>query len=137
MKSTVATEESGAGHAVTETWIPEHRKWVMADPQWNAIMYLQGEPLSCVELALALAERAEDIRAAGMPAGAAMQYLDWIGPYLSYMTVTSASPSSKTLLRLAPKGVVNPTVFQRVRPLPPSTLTHSIARFYSAPAGAG
>lgn len=137
MKSTVATEECGAGHAVTETWIPEHRRWVMADPQWNAIMYLEGEPLSCVELALALSERAEDVRVAGQPPDAAMQYLDWIRPYLFYMTVTSASPSPKTLLRLAPKGAANPTMFQRLRPLPPSTLTSNIARFYLPPVHAG
>ena len=137
MKATVATEESGAGHAVTETWIPEHHRWVMADPQWNAITYLEGEPLSCVELALALSERAEGVRVAGQSLDAAMQYLDWIRPYLFYMTVTSASPKPKTLLRLAPKGAVNPTVFQRVRPLPPSTPTSSIARFYSPPVRAG
>lgn len=130
MKATVETDESGAGHAVNETWIPEHEKWVMADPQWNAIPYCGDTPLNCVELAVALSERSDDIRLRGKSSDAAMQYLDWIRPYLFYMTVTSALPGPKTLLRLAPHGAVNPTVFQRKRPLPPSTLTASIARFY-------
>jgi hypothetical protein len=42
--------DGGAGHFVAEVWVPEFKKWVMADPNEDAIMFKNGVPLSVPEI---------------------------------------------------------------------------------------
>ena len=132
MKSSVESEALGAGHAIAEAWISPLGKWVMVDPQWNLIPFRASTPLSAIELGLALTGNREGLSAA-VPSSVTLHYFDWIAPYLYYLTVESDSPEPRTLLRLAPLGAPNPTMFQGRRTLPPSTLTHNLEQFYSAP----
>ena len=38
------------GHFVAEVWFEEHRKWVMVDPNCDAILFHNGQPLSIEEI---------------------------------------------------------------------------------------
>ena len=38
------------GHFVVEVWFPEHEKWVMVDPTFDAVLWRDGLPLSLVQI---------------------------------------------------------------------------------------
>jgi hypothetical protein len=45
----VETVLLGAGHVTTEVFVPQYNKWVFADGQFNAIPFLNNQPLNAVE----------------------------------------------------------------------------------------
>ncbi len=46
----MGTPNSFEGHFVAEVWFDEHRKWVMVDPNCDAILFRNGQPLSIPEI---------------------------------------------------------------------------------------
>ncbi len=46
----MGTPNSYEGHFVAEVWFEEHRKWVMVDPNCDAIVFRNGQPLSIEEI---------------------------------------------------------------------------------------
>ena len=46
----MGTPNSYDGHFVTEVWFEEYRKWVMVDPNSDAILFCDGQPLSIPEI---------------------------------------------------------------------------------------
>lgn len=46
----MGTPNSYEGHFVGEVWFDEYRKWVMVDPNIDAILFRNGEPLSIEEI---------------------------------------------------------------------------------------
>lgn len=135
----VQTRESGAGHVVTEAYLPDRKQWVMLDGQWGAIPERTGVPLSAVEFQQALAEGAADLKIVGDADFRA--YTRWIQPYLYYLDApfdnrVGVSGISRRGLMLVPEGAPEPKVFQRVHPLDYLEYTHSVAAFYPVPGSA-
>ncbi len=54
----MGTPNSFEGHFVAEVWFDEYRKWVMVDPNCDAILFRNGQPLSIEEIQ-ALGDRLE------------------------------------------------------------------------------
>ena len=46
----MGTPNSFEGHFVAEVWFEEHRKWVMVDPNCDAMFFRNGQPLSVEEI---------------------------------------------------------------------------------------
>jgi transglutaminase-like putative cysteine protease len=133
----VETRESGAGHVVAEAYLPDKKKWIMVDGQWDVIPLHDGEPLNAHELRQALA-RKEEIELDSISATTLELYLSWIAPYLYYLDFNPKNPLSGGNARdgglmLVPDGAKKPTVFQRKWPLAYLTYTTSVDSFYQAP----
>lgn len=134
----VETREFGAGHVVTEAYLPDMQHWVMLDGQWGASPELNGQPLSALEFREALTVGAPGLVVAGVAPGQQQAYLDWIRPYLYYLDVSFdnrvglMNRSSRGLM-LVPQGSPAPRVFQRVHSLGYLTFTDEAERFYPVP----
>lgn len=135
------TAEEGAGHVVVEAWLPDRRRWVLADSQCDAILSCDGEPLSALELLTALAESPAGITMDGCEFCEVFEYLGFVAPYLYFfavpLTVRFDVPDPLRhggRLMLVPRGSAPPSVFQRVWPMGEVTTTHSAASFYAEPA---
>ncbi|MFO0984692.1 MAG: transglutaminase-like domain-containing protein [Planctomycetota bacterium] len=134
----VETRESGAGHVVAEAFLPDQKKWLMVDGQWDVIPLRAGEPLNAHELGQALARQDGDIDVDGISGTTREQYLPWIAPYLYYLDINLKNPmaggnSRDGGLMLLPEGARKPTTFQRRWPLDYLTYTTSVETFYQAP----
>ncbi|MDR1054268.1 MAG: hypothetical protein LBL90_00170 [Prevotellaceae bacterium] len=51
----------GAGHVLLEVFLNDLDKWIMVDPQWDIIVYIDGMTLNTVELQDAVTNR-KDIK---------------------------------------------------------------------------
>ncbi len=133
-----------AGHAVTEVYLKDMDKWVMVDPQMDAMVFLDGTPLHAIEIQQALTEKKNVSVLTGDPNTYAEVYLNWLYPYLYYLDVyfdnrDGVRPEErlmyegKTSLMLVPKGAKSPVVFQQVKPVDYCKYTHSVADFYRKP----
>ena len=133
----VETRRLGAGHVLTEAWLADQRKWVLADGQWDVIPLWQGVPLNAVELQRVLAERRPGFGVLSTAGTPARKYARWIQPYLFYFAISfDTRVGVKRVpgeLLLVPIGAKNPTVFQRNDPIRNTTYTHSLSSFYAAP----
>jgi len=56
MPKDIEIRTRGSYHIVTEAFLPDRHKWVMADAQWNAVPTYKGKPLNIVETRRAIAE---------------------------------------------------------------------------------
>jgi len=137
----VETAESGAGHVVVEVWLPSLRKWVFADPQWDAIPEREGVPLNAVEFRKALEDGARGlrIRSGSLSWVSGRYYLRWVGPYLFYFDFAldqrffvERSRRVPGRLMLVPRGAKRPTVFQRKYPIANCTYISNPDVFYPA-----
>lgn len=129
------TREYGAGHVVVESYIPELKKWIMADPQFNIVPYKNNEPVNAVELSLT---NKSSLKIKQSLDG--FSYYDWISPYLFYFTINFdnrindvRSYKEKEQLMLVPLDAHHPKVFQRVHAIGNIEYTNSLNRFYSSP----
>jgi hypothetical protein len=136
----------GAGHVLTEVWSNEHRKWFLADAQFNVVPVRDGIPLNAVELQQTLIEgdSFELVDRQG-PISAARRksYLEFIPHYLYYFDFKFdqrelpygelAKLSDKTFLMLVPKGAKKPETFQRNSTMDYLLYTHSLGDFYIEP----
>lgn len=136
-RADVETRRVGAGHVLTEAWLADQHKWVLADAQWDVIPLGQGVPLNAVELQRVLAERQPGFSVLSTAGTSAKKYAGWIQPYLFYFDFSfdtrvgvATAPGS---LLLVPIGAKNPTVFQRHLPIENTIYTHSLSSFYAAP----
>lgn len=132
----VETRRSGAGHVVTEAYLADEGRWIMADGQFGLIPTLQGRPINAVELQAALAEGAAGL---DVHAGSGAQgWFGFVGPYLHYFDVrydnrfSSPMPVGRKLM-LVPLGEKEPRIFQRNDPIDDADYTRSLAEFYPKP----
>jgi len=130
---------TGAGHVVNEVYIPDLKKWVFIDPQYDIIAIANGIPLNAVELQKVIAynEPFEIVNPNNVIGKA--DYVDWIGPYLYYfyislnegkVSIFDRIIGNKKQLTLVPKGADKPKYFQRLFRLNNTYFTNSIADFY-------
>jgi Transglutaminase-like superfamily len=54
MTKDVEIVKMGAGHVLSEVWLPDLQKWAMVDGQFNAMPVLDNIPLNAVELQAAI-----------------------------------------------------------------------------------
>lgn len=140
----VETTPSGAGHVVMEVFLKDLNKWVMVDPQWDAIPYLENTPLNAVEFQEAITQKKNiDIKSSDIEFNK-FQYEAWIYPYLYYFSCkfdnrenipkeARITINGKTDLMLVPLGAKEPTVFQRRFSINYCIYTNSLSDFYSNP----
>ncbi|ALD20507.1 transglutaminase domain-containing protein [Hymenobacter sp. DG25A] len=139
----VETTESGAGHVLLETWLPDLQKWVLLDGQWDIMPVLRGKPLNAVEFQQAIAKHYKDLEIRSLSGASKMSYVNWIAPYLYYLDVKfdnreglgleRAKVNGKGSLMLVPAGAKEPTVFQVQNPINYCLYTRSLAAFYAKP----
>ncbi len=136
----------GAGHVLTEVWSTEHRKWFLADAQFNIVPVRNGVPLNAVEFQQTLIkeEPFELIDRQGpVSVDRRKRYLEFIPHYLYYFDFKFdqrelpygelAKISDKTFLMLVPKGAKKPETFQRNSRMDYLLYTHSLGDFYGPP----
>jgi hypothetical protein len=141
----VETRKSGAGHVVTEAYLPDLRKWILLDGQTNKIPIMKGIPLNAVELNLALNNHPKQVQFSnvyGICKGkTTRRYIDWIGQYLFYFN-TSFDQSydgekmkckGKSSMMLVPLGAKQPKIFQIMHKIDYCIYTNNINDFYRIP----
>jgi hypothetical protein len=137
MTRDVETRESGAGHVAVEAFLDDLGKWIMIDPQWDAIPTRGGVPLNARELGRALEAGEPGVGIISSSGTSPAEYLAWIREYLFYLTVSYDNrypePASFERLMLVPDGAPNPAVFQIAYPIQGTTFTRSEEEFYAAP----
>ena len=140
MMSDVETRSWGAGHVVAEAYLADRDRWVLVDGQFDVVPFLDGDPLSALELQRALVERPEAVRFESVSGEAAdpAAYRRFVGPYLYYFKVSLDqrydAPPEVGALVLGPLGAPEPTRFQgRPTGQPNQTYTHHPDLFYAAP----
>ena len=142
----VETTAAGAGHVLTEAYLSDLGKWVVADPQFNTIPIRDGIPLNAVEFQNAIAhkEQFQLIDKDGLIGERRVKnYLNFIPQYLYYFDTSFDSRqgvtgerlkfNEKSSLMLVPVGSRNPTIFQITGKIDYCIYTNSIAEFYALP----
>jgi hypothetical protein len=134
----VETMRCGAGHVVTEAYLPSLNKWILVDPQFDAIPIVEGYPLNAVELQRSLATRHNGLTLASLSGTNPHDYFRWILPYLFYFDTrldqrVTATGGESAGVMLVPLGVPPPRVMQREWPMGNLVYTHSVRAFYAAP----
>lgn len=142
--SDVETREFGAGHVVLEFWSPENSKWVMVDVEAGCMFTCNNIYLSGLELGNAI-ENNFDIKLVHVNGSVVpteeniKQYIEWMRQYMYfydtmlcqiYTTNQENNPLKDKRIMLVPNGVKNPTVFQKVLPIPNTLYTHCVKDFY-------
>ena len=142
MTKDVSNVRYGAGHSVNEVYIPDLKKWVLIDPQFDAMSMQNGIPLNAVELQNAIANDEDFTLINPNKTISKDDYQKWIGPYLYYFKISLNKGSvgiwdriigNKKQLTLVPVGAENPKVFQRLFRITTSYFTHSTGDFYPTP----
>lgn len=137
MTNDVETKPTGAGHVVSEAYVPDLKKWVMVDGQWDVVPLVSGVPASAVELAEAIATRPESVEITSLSNVAKSQYISWIEPYLYFFTAsidnTYDANRTKSAIRLAPLRANEPKVFQVKYSMRRALFTHNAMSFYPVP----
>lgn len=137
----------GAGHVAAEVYIPELKKWVLLDGQFNAIPMLNDVPLNSVELKQAVLANKPELKIVSIKGVAndseKARYLSFVSKYLFYFDVnfdnrigetdSKLKVNDKTKLMLVPLKAKIPTVFQRKYPINYCEYTNSITDFYKEP----
>jgi len=132
----------GAGHVVSEVYLPDLQKWFFIDPQFDIMAIQNGIPLNLVEFQHAIAhnESFELINTSKSISDEA--YIDWVSPYLFYLktalnngntSVWDRIIGNKRSLLLVPNNYDPPTYFQRLFRMKTFIPTHSVSDFYPKP----
>lgn len=139
----VETVPYGAGHVVAEVYLPEFKKWVFIDGQWDVIPVLNGIPLNAVEFRNAIASNYLNLKIKSLSGANQMFYINWIYPYLYYIDTKFDNRSIVTgdifkienrgSLMLVPEGAKNPSIFQIKNKIDYCFYTNNINDFYSEP----
>ena len=131
--------QSGGGHVVNEVYLPDLKKWVFIDPQYDVITISNGIPLNAVELQNCIANQINFDILNPNHTISKDEYIQWIGPYLYYFNTTLRGErisiwdrliGNKKQLTLIPKGAKEPKYFQNLIRLNNSFYTNSIKDFY-------
>ncbi|CAA9580431.1 MAG: hypothetical protein AVDCRST_MAG86-2718 [uncultured Truepera sp.] len=122
---------------VSEVFLPDLNRWAFVDGQCNFIPIQDGQPLSGLELRLALDKNV------GLASFSAVlqkdfdAYLSWIDEYLFYLSTSLDNRAfgefTGPSLMLVPVGAETLSVFQRRFPVLNTTYTHSARAFYPKP----
>ncbi|MFZ2490635.1 MAG: transglutaminase-like domain-containing protein [Thermoanaerobaculia bacterium] len=133
-------ETRSESHSVTEVWLPELGKWVIADGQFGIVPEVGGVPVSAIELQRAIADGAQIVCR-----GAAERCAEWkrfIQPNLYYFKVAQdqrrfRGEASRQLV-LGPKGAPKPRKFggENERVFADSIYTSNPSAFYADPSSA-
>jgi hypothetical protein len=139
----VETIESGAGHVLLEVYLPDMKKWVLLDGQFDVMPVLNNVPLNAVEFQQAIAKNYDKLEIRSLSGADKAQYVKWVYPYLYYFDVkfdnregvdfTRETIDSKKSLMLVPMGAKQPEVFQVNNPINYCKYTNSIVDLYQAP----
>ncbi|OKL42098.1 transglutaminase-like domain-containing protein [Pontibacter flavimaris] len=139
----VETIESGAGHVLLEVYLPDLRKWVMLDGQFDVMPVLNNVPLNAVEFQQAIANNYNKLEIRSLSGAGKMQYVNWVYPYLYYFDVRfdnregvafeRETIDGKSSLMLVPVGAKVPEVFQRKYKMGRYKYTNSLSDLYQAP----
>ncbi len=130
---------SGGGHAVNEVFIPDLKKWIFIDPQYDIMVTENGLPLNAVELQKAIANKELIEIINPNKVIEKEEYIEWIGPYLYYfytslnkgkVSVWDRIIGNKKQLTLVPEGKKEPKYFQRIFRLNNMYFTNSTNDFY-------
>ncbi len=139
MTKDVDVVKYGAGHAVSEVYISDLKKWIFIDPQYDIIVTKNGLPLNTVEFQKAIAFNEPITIVNPNKVIEKEDYLTWVGPYLFYfytslnkgqISIWDRIIGTKKQLCLVPKGKNNPKYFQRLFRLNNMYFTHSIKDFH-------
>jgi hypothetical protein len=143
----VETCKSGAGHVLTEVWLPDHHKWALLDGQYNIMPMLHNVPLNAVEFQEAIVNKEPFILVNSkgqVSKKERKQYLQFIPHYLYFFDTPfdnrrnssqqdRHSYKNKDLLMLVPKGAKQPTIFQRKFDIGSVHYTSNLFDFYKSP----
>jgi hypothetical protein len=139
----VETVEIGAGHVVSEAYIPDIGKWVFMDAQINYIPFLNGVPLNAVEYQKAILENKNEIElrdfSGPVEKNTAKNQMEWVAKYLYYFDVPFYSTEirknckGKSKLMLVPLNAKEPKVFQRKSKMNYLLYTNNLNEFYKEP----
>ncbi|MFD2514627.1 transglutaminase family protein [Pontibacter locisalis] len=139
----VETIEFGAGHVLLEVYLPDLKKWVMLDGQFDVMPVLNNVPLNAVELQKAIADNYDKLEIRSLSGTSKAMYTNWVYPYLYYFDVKfdnregvafqRETVDGKSSLMLVPVGAKVPEVFQRKYKMDRYKHTNSIIDFYQAP----
>ncbi len=134
-----------AGHYLTEVWVTEQKRWVMADPEYNLIALIGDFSLSALDLqASIIANRSYRFlnREGELSEKEKTAYLRFIPHQLFYFSTSfdqRLSPDEPhtvgtyTHLLLVPNEVETPQFFQRTKSLENYLVIHSKSDFYAEP----
>lgn len=137
----------GAGHVAAEVYLPELKKWVFLDGQFNAIAMLNNVPLNAVELKHAIQMNRSAVKIVSLNRIASEKerdnYLNFVSKYLFYFDINfdnrigTVDPrlkiNGKNKLMLVPLNQKNPTIFQRKYPIDYCEYSNSYQDFYRTP----
>jgi len=137
----------GAGHVAAEVYLPELKKWVFLDGQFNAIAMLNNVPLNAVELKHAIQMNRSAVKIVSLNRIASEKerdnYLNFVSKYLFYFDINfdnrigTVDPrlkiNGKNKLMLVPLNQKNPTIFQRKYPIDYCEYSNSDQDFYRTP----
>jgi hypothetical protein len=139
----VETIEGGAGHVLLEVYLPDLKKWVLMDGQWDAMPVLNGVPLNAAELQQAIATNYDALEIRSLSGVSKADYVRFVYSYLYYMDVAfdnrelaggeKMRHEGKRSLMLVPQGAKEPRIFQKARPIDYAIYTRSMADFYAPP----
>lgn len=131
------TREFGAGHVVSEVFLPDLKRWAFVDGQWNVIPMHSTLPLSGAEFRSALNAGDSIASFSTVPEATVCEYLEWINEYLFYFSAQLDNRSFGVFggakLILHPLSTKKLTVFQRRFPVLNATHTHFTQAFYPQP----
>jgi hypothetical protein len=142
----VESVKYGAGHVLTEAYLMDINKWVMADGQFNIIPSLNNVPLNCIEFQNSIInnENFDLVDKDGVvDKKRKNQYLGFIPQYLYYFDIRfdnrqgpikdRLTVDGKTKLMLTPLGSKSPTIFQVTGKIDYCLYTNSTNNFYRRP----
>ena len=143
----VETTEFGAGHVLLEVYLPDLKKWVLLDGQFDVMPVLNNVPLNAVEFQQAIANNYDKLEIRSLSGTGKAAYVNWVYPYLYYfdvkfdnregVNVARETVDSKKSLMLVPLGAKQPKVFQIKNPIDYCKYTNSIIDMYAAPVMTG
>ncbi|MDT7831584.1 transglutaminase-like domain-containing protein [Flavobacteriaceae bacterium S356] len=142
-KKDVETNKYGAGHIVSETYMPALNKWIFMDAQMNYIPFLNDIPLNAVEYRKAIQMNSENIELRNkqgvISKRKARKLIKWVMPYLYYFDAPfDASQkrekcNGKSRVMLVPVDAKKPKKFQVYTPLDYLIYTYNVRDFYKTP----
>lgn len=138
---------AGAGHVVTEAYLPELNKWIFLDGQMNFIPFLNNKPLNAVEFKDATINNKEQLELKSLNQKVNKEivegYINSIGKYLFHFDTKfdnregeiteRITYKGKTKLMLVPNGAENPETFQVFGSIDNMLYTHNLKDFYKEP----
>lgn len=138
----IETSKYAGGHVATEVYLPDLKKWVFVDGQFNVMPSLKGRPLNAVEFREALAGHYDELELRSVDQVCKRDYIDFVLDYLYFYdcafdqrpAATTRQVNGKSNLMLVPEGVKNPEFMMSYDArIDYCIYTHSLSDFYAPP----